>query len=63
MFGLAGGSDGITLPCCGAVAVSVRTPPKRWNLEDTAGVRVAERREETGRDNLETERGNTILRK
>lgn len=66
MFGLAGGSDRITLPCCGAVAVSVRTPPntppKRWNLEVPTGVRVAERREEAGQDNLETERRNTIVK-
>ena len=62
-FGRAGGSDGITLPCCGAVAVSVRTPPKRWNFDVTAGVRAVESREEAGRDNLETERRNTILKK
>ena len=55
--------DGITLPCRGAVAVSVRTPPKRWNLEMPAGVRVADRKEEAGRDNRETERKNTILKK
>lgn len=61
MFGLAERSDVITLPCCGAVAVSVRTPPKRWNFELPTEVRVAERREEAGRDNLETERRNTIF--
>lgn len=52
---------GITLPCCGAVAVSVRTPPKRWNLAVPA-VRVVDRREQAGRDNRETERRNTIVK-
>ena len=54
--------DGITLPCCGAVAVSVRTAPKRWNFDVTAGEPFAERREEAGRDRRETERRNTILK-